>query len=654
MKVYISNIFFLFLFTLASHAQSYIEHQVKPGETIQSISQFYSISPSEIYDLNPDAKKNFSIYSTLIIPEYKKEKTTFVTVLKKLKKHKTKRKETLYSLSKKYNISEADIKTYNPFLETEPLRKGDKLKIPVFELIEKEIAKTDSTTQKLNQTEINSGDVETYTVKPKEGKWRIAYDHGITIQDLENANPDIVGKTLVTGQIIAIPKNVISNELDASYDYYEVLPKEGFYRLKVKLGLTKEELETLNPILKTSGLTSGMTLKIPKKDTLAHYTPKINFLNHIKDISTKQITVMLPFQLDRINFDSISGTENSIKQNKLLQTSLDFYTGVLAALDSLKKTGISLKVNVYDTKASVKEVVKIINENNFQNTQAVIGPLTSKCLDSVASKLAVYNTPVISPVAMVSGHSNLFQSRPSNSIFSDRVIEFVKSDSSAKNIIIISDRSHVKKVEHLKKTFKKAKVVYSKKDKEGKDRFFVLKEDIETVLESGKNIVFFETKNKGFVSNITSILASLHDKKDPEKKDELPPQITLTTTQINAAFKNEEVNNMHLSTLQFLFATTSKEYDENQKNKFIANYTHNYGIFPNKRVIRGFDLTMDTVLRLVVFEDFYKSATPEILAEYTESKFLYEKNKDTEGYSNKASYLVRYDDLNIKEIQPGL
>ena len=49
-----------------------------------------------------------------------------------------------------------------------------------------------------------------YFVKPKEGKWRIAYKYGISIELLEMLNPNI-GSILQVGQQIAVPnKNEIS------------------------------------------------------------------------------------------------------------------------------------------------------------------------------------------------------------------------------------------------------------------------------------------------------------------------------------------------------------------------------------------------------------------------------------------------------------
>ena len=74
-----------------------------------------------------------------------------------------------------------------------------------------------------------------------------------------------MGETLQLDEEINVP-NIANNEeknVEESYGYYTVLPKEGFFRLKIKLGLTQEELETLNPELVDSGLKEGMILKVP-------------------------------------------------------------------------------------------------------------------------------------------------------------------------------------------------------------------------------------------------------------------------------------------------------------------------------------------------------------------------------------------------------
>ncbi|KJD31374.1 peptidoglycan-binding protein [Tamlana nanhaiensis] len=626
----------------AVNAQNFSTHRVKDGETVEALAKQYYVTPADIYSLNPDAKKGLQANTILIIPISKanKPKVTIVKELEGFKTHKTKRKETLYGIAKQYNVSEDELKKHNTFLYANPLRKGDALKIPIFKVTEivEEVAET---------TE--------YKVLPKEGKWRIAYKFGISVKDLEDLNPEM-GDVLKEGQIINVP-NLEREEqkvIDEKYSYYKVLPKEGFYRLKVKLGLEKEQIEALNPGLDESGLKEGMILKIPFSNSVETLKGSgiqaVNLADSINDFSTKHIAVMLPFRLNRVDFDSVVDTKRSIKTDRYLNASLDFYSGVLMALDSLKTLGVSVKVDVYDTQGQVSEVTKILNENNFENVHAVIGPLTTSAFDKVASELNKISVPVVSPIGSnLKLHGNVFQSKPSDELLKTKIINYVKKDSLAKNIVIISDTKTADVALDLKREFNLAKTVSSRKDKKtGEDQFFVIKDDIQNVLKPGKNIVFLETENEGFASNVSSILASLNNKILVEGGQ--PSEIILTTTHENSAFESDQINNTHLSSLQFLFATSSKESSFNDTSSFTKKYSKIYNITPNKRAVKGFDLTMDVVLRLVTSENLFISAKNTLLTEYVENKFSY-KHKLFGGYYNDSVYLVKYDNLSVVEVE---
>ncbi|MCF7560232.1 LysM peptidoglycan-binding domain-containing protein [Sabulilitoribacter multivorans] len=643
MNRFLLALIFVFSISFTSlNAQNFSTHQVKEGETIESISKRYYVSPVDIYALNPEAKKGLKPNTVLIIPISKanKPEVTIVKELQGFKEHKTRRKETLYSLSKEYNVTEDEIKKHNTFLYANPLKKGDRLQIPVFKI--KEIVEENPLTSQ-------------YTVLPKEGKWRIAYKFGITVKELELLNPEM-GEVLKEGQIINVPNLEADevNKIDEKYSYYKVLPKEGFYRLKLKLGLEQQQLEALNPGLEETGLKEGMILKIPYSNLASGImrpdANRINLVDSISDFSTKRIAIMLPFRLHRVDFDSVVDTKKSIKNDPYLDASLDFYSGVLMALDSLKSLGVSLKVDVYDTKHQVAEVSRIIDDNDFESVDAVIGPLTSDTFDKAASKLRAYNTPIVSPIGSnLNLYDNVFQSKPSDDLLKNRIVSFVRADSLSSNIIIISDSKTIDTSNDLKREFNRAKQVFSRKNKEGKDEFFVTKEDIQGALKPGKNIVFLETSNEGFASNVTSVLASLNQKVDPEVQQE-PSEIILVTTNINAAFEGDQINNTHLSKLQFHFATTSRDYNEQINNSFVKKYDKLYNITPNKRATKGFDLTMDVVLRLVSSENLYTSLNKAPLTEYVENKFAYKK-KLFGGYYNDSVYLVKYDNLAIVEVK---
>lgn len=614
-------------------AQDYKTHKVSVGETIEDIASKYMVTPFDLYALNPDAKTDLEPNMVIIIPKSKLAdvpKVTQVQEVKDYKKHKVRRKETLYSISKKYNVSVEDIKKANKRLYAENLRKGDRIQIPIFKTVLK--------------TETLANTIKKYKVLPKEGKWRVAYKFGITVDELEKLNPKI-GDTLQPDQELNVP-NIATNEekvVEDNYNYYTVLPKEGFYRLKLKLGVEQEELERLNPGLNETGLKSGMVIKVPLdiKTTLTESSLEeetTDLKNTITNLGTKRLAVMLPFRLNRIDIDSTSEAKRLMQTDPYMRPSLDFHSGVLMALDAAKELGISTVLDVYDTQNQSSTVSSILDRNDFSNVDAVIGPFMKKHVDRVSSEMNRNDIPVFVPLASkIELRKNVFQTIPSDDMLYQQMVQFVKNDSLKKHIILISDSKNKVINAKLKSEFAGAKVIESRKNKDGKDSYYILIEDIEEEFKEGRNIVFLHTSNEGFVSNVSSMLNSFVDDEH---------EIILMTTDHNRAFEGSNISNYHLSNLKFHYPSVNMPYNSDEPNDFVKRYKSVYDEEPNKYAVRGYDLTMDVLLRLAAQDDILDTESSEVATQYTENKFQYAK-KMFGGFYNQAMFIVKYDDLKI-------
>lgn len=644
MKKFFISFSLVLLFCSSAVAQDYKTHKVKVGETIESIAKTYMVTPYDIYALNPDAKTSLEPNVVLIIPKSRILDAPVETQTTKLlgyKTHKVRRKETLYSIGKKYNVTVADIKKHNNRLYSENLQKGDKINIPNYSTV---------------RTSTNLGNtIKPYQVLPKEGKWRVAYKFGITVAELEKLNPKM-GDTLRLGQSVNVP-NIANNEekvFDEEYGYYTVVPREGFLALERKLGLSQSEIENLNPELIDSGLKAGMIIKVPKDVTNNSGDSDIErsvLLDKLNNFSIKNLAVMLPFRLNRVDMDSIQEVRGMLRQEEeLLNISLDFHTGVLMALDSARQLGISTKLDVYDTKGRINEVSSIIRDNDFSNYDAVIGPFIASGFDRAAAILRSDNVPMVSPVSKPSNlYGNVFQTIPPSHLMLKKIVNIVKQDDVPSRIIIISDENNRNVSNALKKEFSLAKQIFSRKDEETeKDAYYILKEDIEEELLDGKTIVFLETKNEGFVSNVASMLNGFNG---IDEELEIEREIILMTTNKSKAFDGKNVsNNLVLSNLNFHYPSANKPYDYELPNSFVTRYKSIWNTIPNRYAIRGFDLTMDVLLRLATQEDLYDASTNDIETEYVENKFRYSK-KMFGGYYNEAIYIVKYQDLKIVEVR---
>lgn len=115
-------------------------HTIKPGETLYRLTVMYNVPANEICKANPGlSDRNFKAGSVIIIPLDKAVEESADRVGAEASKaateqwqdmHKIKRRETVYSISRKYGITEEELIEANPEIKGDKLKKGKWLRIP--------------------------------------------------------------------------------------------------------------------------------------------------------------------------------------------------------------------------------------------------------------------------------------------------------------------------------------------------------------------------------------------------------------------------------------------------------------------------------------------------------------------------------------------
>lgn len=192
MKFFITAIFFLFI--SLGFSQENLQHKVQKGETLYSISKKYKVSISQLEQINPAAKKGLAINSILQISVNNDNEVG-------AEEHKVMPKETLFGLSKKYNISIEKLKELNPSIESEGLKVGQVLRFSKSENYS--ISEKVSVEKPKRKKETNSELQEVYhTVLPKETKYGLSKKYKISIAELEQLNPQIKNELAVGTRLV--------------------------------------------------------------------------------------------------------------------------------------------------------------------------------------------------------------------------------------------------------------------------------------------------------------------------------------------------------------------------------------------------------------------------------------------------------------------
>lgn len=632
-KNYIFILSFLFCFNTVS--QSIESIQIDEDQKISDFLINYDISPNDFFILNPAFTSSRFNYLKLDL-EKKLKSGDFIRIFESIENnkseqisfiiHKIKRKQTLSEISSIYGVSENLILKYNIEIE---IKRNNILKIPV------------------KKARINKSNVvdklKAYTVKPKEGKWRIAYKYGISINTLENINPEI-GSILKLGQKIAVPNKdeIKLNTVEENNDYFEIQKNIQISVLEQKLGLKNNSIIKLNPGILDS-VEKGIIIKVPvstKTNEDVINLSKKSLQDNIVDFDKKKFAIILPFRLDNFDYDSIQKSTPILKNDKLLNISLDFLFGAEMAVNSYSELGIDVQMDVFDSALDRSKIDKILDENNFEIYDFIVGPLTDNLFNYFVDSTKDLNIKIVKPLSKKQNTDRrIINTIPNDTLLFNEIISHVESDTTRSEKYIISDSKSVEISNKIKKIFPESKQFFSKINEFGDDTKTLVYDDLDSTFVKGKNIVFLETKEQGFVSNVSSILNSFIN--DTIK-------IELFTTNKNNAFEGANVSNNYLSNLKFQYASTNKKIDIVEDKSFIDKFISNYNYFPSKYSIRAYDITYDLLLR-ISNGDLNDENIFGIESQYFENKFRY-KRSSSGSIDNIANYLIKHEDLKIEEM----
>ncbi len=341
----------------------YYIHTVQKNQTLYSISKAYNVAQEEIKAANPQVDViNLTEGIAIRIPESASRIAAAYPENKEdFYDHKVKRGQTVSSLSRKYDVPVAVIYHYNPWAN-EGIRPDQTIWIPrKREMFD------------LSQAAKVSDLFYYYTAKEKDTLYSIARYYNVGVADIINANPDL-RNGLKAGQVLKIPKVVqLPDDVASQTDT-----------------LAEPDQPCVAP---SQPVTYNVALMLPFFASISMEEPKDSLSDEDAYISTHR--------------------QQGLRGGNFAE----FYEGFMLALDSMKKAGMSLTLHVYDTERDTLKVKKIVRELSLIHPDLVIGPVFSEDV-SIAGRFARYEEiQLVSPLSvkpeLVNNNPNIIQIVPS-------------------------------------------------------------------------------------------------------------------------------------------------------------------------------------------------------------------------------------------------
>ena len=595
------------------------KHIVEAKETLYSIAKKYGVTVDELIKQNPKSKDGkLDIGEVLIIPNNQKNspKIEDKKEEKKLGKIYLQPKQTIYSITKQYKITEAQLRKLNPDLDNH-MKIGDAVVLPE-ENIKKYGDVSAQATVTNDKTDLPKNSVKetesgtSYTIQLKDTYYGITRKFGISQKELFSMNEGLEQRGLQAGDIIIIKKGSndvakASQKETKSYelgDYvtYKVQKGDTLLGILKKFNITYEQLSQLNDGVE-NGLNPGMELRIKKVEN--------QFVS--KEKGAVNMVIMLPF-----GFDS--------NDNKYKNLALDFLAGAKMAAERSLKNGKKININVIDSESetAVKNSLEQINKSN---TDIIIGPFFKSNVLEVSDYVRKEKIPVIAPFAHASdmyNQENLILVETSVRTYTEKIIQEVKQVYSGQKIYIIGEKDN-EEVVYLKEQFEK---VLSKADV--------------AVSASASGIELEENMMTGQKLPIIMVLAT--DKEDTgtafsKKIIQLVGQsdgIKAFSMYYNSNFE-KNIDELSKSNLVYLMDRKINVEGSFEK-EVLEDFKKKYCKTPSKYNIIGFDVVNDALERQQA-GGFLKNIDK--VQTQLATKFEYVRTKRNGAYANTGYRVVR-------------
>ncbi len=707
-------------------SKDYYIHRVDKDHTLYSISKLYGVTIDEIIAENPFSRHGLSIGQELRIRIKTTDKNSSESQALRdfdFFYHIVKNNEDFNRIAHVYSMQAIQLKRANPSV-VEPLTTGQYIKIPVENLEKEDKPKEDTLVQikELAPVSENKLSFDAYPVKRGDNLYRIALEYQVSVDDIKQLNKGLTDQ-LPVGQSIKIPK-----KKNSSFINHKVGRRENLSKIAKKYNVSISEIQVLNPFVK-SRPHRGQTIKIPtgyvetneevieavdfkepeiivekklNRDSLRCYSDYRNVMN------TYQLALMIPLNLDQVD-SLLFIAESSIEQIAADHNNPDhpfrfiqFYYGVLMAIDSLEKHGLKVELYVYDVGNDSVQAIQALQNPEMRRMDLIIGPFFSRIFPLASSFANRFNIPIVNPLSnrseIIEYNPQVFKFQPTDQFQIEIVKELIARDFKGSNLFLVDHKEDFKNQNFTNFKYELNEVIIDGfmvsnnqlynlvVEKEVADNTLEEEEEEEEphpfIMIENKLLISDELQNNledstYFYNNIHELHYAVDSIKGFEKLASVVRENVLLVfsednvfvldllTKLNflrdtfpmtvVGMPNwEDFENMDNEVYKNLnvhyLSSTYVDYENYNVKAFIRRYRSKYLSEPEDYAFKGFDLSWYFMLALMNFGTDFEDCLPYYNPSLIQPNIIFRKYGRRNGYENINWQLLKYQNYRLRRI----
>lgn len=502
--------------------------------------------------------------------------------------HKVEKGQTLYSISKIYQV---DIKTLEADTHNLNLKIGQILYIPYKQENQaKNIAVYDTVSK-------------THIVLSKETLYGISKKYNVDEEDLISLNPELKNGLKIGMSII--------------------IPSQNNLKL-----VDKSQLSKIKEIDKTIKPEEKKVLKQKKDDTF-----NVALLIPLYLSSSKEINI------ENLQFER--KTADNFKSFKYIQ----FYEGFLMVADSLSKLGLKIKVYTFDVPEDSAINLNFLKKNELAKMDLIIGPFFYKAFKQVAEFAKSQDIPIVNPFSerrnIIDNFPNVFKLIPSYQDQANCIAKYLVDSFPNANILLIHNNKDFekKRAEVIKKSV--SEVFKQNITSEGSIKEVIYNQvgfsGLQSKLSINRaNILFALIENEIFVTGFVSKLRNMADQ-----------NLTLIAP-IRWKLYDKIESEYFLNLNTHFFEPSFVDYQDDAVKSFVLNFRNKFVVEPNEMAFTGHDIALYFLTALNKYGSDFKNNLEHIKVKTLQTDYKFEKLTENSGFEN--TFVNIYQMLDYKYI----
>lgn len=542
--------------------------------------------------------------------------------------HTIEKGQSLYSISSMYNVTSADIIRLNPGCE-EKIYAGQTLKIPK------------------PQNDLKK---ETFhTIQAGETLYKLTTMYKVSAKAICEANPGLSAENFRIGQVILIPfeeetvtppptKETPEIKIQEAVqprckEMHKVKRKETIFSVSREYGISEQELIEANPELK-KGMKKGQLLCIPYPKTTVNPPQKeegnINPPSNkelfeenkeeLKKISTIKAALILPFREDK--------------------RMIEYYEGFLMAIDSLKRTGTSIDLYVYDSGKGTP-LDNILSKKELKEMDVIFGPMHQQNIKPLSEFAQKNDIRLVIPFSQkgkeVFNNPYIYQINTPQSYLYSKVYDHFTRQFPNAHVIFIEptnpDKDKAKFIAGLKQDLKNKKISTQTVGEN------VTKDELATILRNDKANVFIPTSGNNVLLIKVLPQLTLLARENTDKSIHLfgyPEWQTYTRDHLESFFELDTYfySSFYTNTL----FPAAVQFTESYHKWYSKDLTSKY---PNYAML-GFDTGFFFLKGLSTYGSALENNLNKMNLTAIQTGFMFERVNNWGGFINKKVFFIHF------------